>query len=85
MSEKNLNFDKPVERRGTHSLKYDFAEERGRKKDILPLWVADMDFKTSSFVQEALIRQAEHGIYGYTESDQEYYDAVSSWMECRHG
>lgn len=78
MSEKNLNFDQPVERRGTHSLKYDFAEERGRKKDILPLWVADMDFKTSSFVQEALIRQAEHGIYGYTESDQEYYDAVSS-------
>ena len=60
MSEKNLNFDQPVERRGTHSLKYDFAEERGRKKDILPLWVADMDFKTSSFVQEALIRQAEH-------------------------
>ena len=52
MSEKNLNFDQPVERRGTHSLKYDFAEERGRKKDILPLWVADMDFKTSSFVQE---------------------------------
>ena len=46
MSEKNLNFDQPVERRGTHSLKYDFAEERGRKKDILPLWVADMDFKT---------------------------------------
>ena len=85
MSEKNLNFDHPVERRGTHSLKYDFAEERGRKKDILPLWVADMDFKTSSFVQEALIRQAEHGIYGYTESDQEYYDAVSSWMERRHG
>ena len=69
MSEKNLNFDQPVERRGTHSLKYDFAEERGRKKDIFPLWVADMDFKTSSFVQEALIRQAEHGIYGYTESD----------------
>ena len=85
MSEKNLNFDQPVERRETHSLKYDFAEERGRKKDILPLWVADMDFKTSSFVQEALIRQAEHGIYGYTESDQEYYDAVSSWMERRHG
>ena len=85
MSEKNVNFDQPVERRGTHSLKYDFAEERGRKKEILPLWVADMDFKTSSFVQEALIRQAEHGIYGYTESDQEYYDAVSSWMERRHG
>ncbi|MCQ5258523.1 aminotransferase, partial [Mediterraneibacter faecis] len=43
------------------------------------------DFKTSSFVQEALNRQAEHGIYGYTESDQEYYDAVSSWKERRHG
>ena len=85
MSEKNLNFDQPVERRGTHSLKYDFAEERGRKKDILPLWVADMDFKTSSFVQEALIRQAEHGIYGYTESDQEYYDAVTDGKLTKSG
>ena len=67
-------------------MKYDFAEE-GRKKDILPLWVADMDFKTSSFVKGFGDdpNQAEHGIYGYTESDQEYYDAVSSWMERRHG
>lgn len=85
MGEKNLDFNQLVERRGTHSLKYDFAEARGRKADILPLWVADMDFKTSSFVQEALLRQAEHGIYGYTESDDEYYQAVSSWMERRHG
>ena len=85
MSEKNLNFDQLVDRRGTHSLKYDFAEARGRKADILPLWVADMDFKTTSFVQDALCRQVEHGVYGYTESDDEYYDAVNAWMERRHG
>ena len=85
MSEKNLNFDQLVDRRGTHSLKYDFAEARGRKADILPLWVADMDFKTSSFVQDALSRQVEHGVYGYTESDDEYYNAVKAWMERRHG
>ena len=85
MSEKNLNFDQLVERKGTHSLKYDFAEARGRKADILPLWVADMDFRTSSFVQDALRRQVEHGVYGYTESDDEYYDAVNAWMERRHG
>ena len=85
MSEKNLNFDQLVDRRGTHSLKYDFAEARGRKADILPLWVADMDFRTSSFVQDALCRQVEHGVYGYTESDDEYYNAVNAWMERRHG
>ena len=90
MSEKNLNFDQPVERRGTHSLKYDFAEERGRKKDILPLWVADMDFKTSSFVQEALIRQAEHGIYGYRVRSGilrcgQLLDGTPSRMEDRQG
>ena len=85
MKEKNLNFDQLIDRRGTHSLKYDFAEARGRKADILPLWVADMDFKTSSFVQDALRRQVEHGIYGYTESDDEYYNAVNAWMERRHG
>ena len=88
MSEKNLNFDQPVERRGTHSLKYDFAEERGRKKDILPLWVADMDFKTSSFVQEALIRQAEHGIYGYrsiTMRSAPGWNAVTDGRSTRSG
>ena len=44
MKEKNLNFDRPIERRNTESLKYDFAVKRGRPEDVLPLWVADMNF-----------------------------------------
>ena len=85
MSERNLNFEQGVDRKGTRCLKYDFAVQRGRSADILPLWVADMDFKTSSYIQDALLRQAEHGVYGYTETDETYFDAVRSWMERRHG
>ncbi len=85
MSERNLNFEQGVDRKGTRCLKYDFAVQRGRSADILPLWVADMDFKTSSYIQDALLRQAEHGVYGYTEADETYFDAVRSWMERRHG
>ena len=51
MGEKNLDFDAVVDRRNTRSLKYDFAEKRGTPKDILPLWVADMDFKASSYIK----------------------------------
>ena len=78
MSERNLNFEQGVDRKGTRCLKYDFAVQRGRSADILPLWVADMDFKTSSYIQDALLRQAEHGVYGYTEADETYFDAVRS-------
>ena len=85
MSERNLNFEQGVNRKGTRCLKYDFAVQRGRSADLLPLWVADMDFKTSSYIQDALLRQAEHGVYGYTEADEAYFDAVRSWMEHRHG
>ena len=74
MSERNLNFEQGVDRKGTRCLKYDFAVQRGRSADILPLWVADMDFKTSSYIQDALLRQAEHGVYGYTETDLMQYD-----------
>ena len=51
MSEKNLDFDTVIDRRETNCLKYDFAVERGKPADILPLWVADMDFKTSSYIR----------------------------------
>ena len=62
MAERNLNFDTIIDRRRTNSLKYDFAEKNGMPEDILPLWVADMDFRISSYIQDALIKQAEHGI-----------------------
>lgn len=85
MAEKNLNFDILTERKNTNCLKYDFAVRRGKPEDVLPLWVADMDFKISSYIQEALQKQAEHGIYGYSEAGQEYFEALKAWMQKHHG
>lgn len=84
MAERNLNFDEIVERRGTDCLKYDFAKRRGKPEDVLPLWVADMDFKTSSYVVDALIERTEHGIFGYSDTQEEYFNAVAGWMERHH-
>lgn len=79
--EKNLDFDTLVNRKGTYSLKYDFAKKRNKPEDLLPLWVADMDFKVSSYVQEAIKRQAEHGIFGYSEVQEEYFEVLKRWMK----
>ncbi len=76
-------FDSIVDRKNSNSLKYDFAVERGKPEDILPLWVADMDFKAPRGVTDALVKAAEHGIFGYTEVKSDYYEAVSGWFE-RH-
>lgn len=84
MAEKNLNFDEVIERRGTDCLKYDFAVRRGMPEDVLPLWVADMDFKTSSYVEEAIIERTKHGIFGYSEVQGEYFAAVAGWMKRHH-
>lgn len=81
MAEKNLDFDSIIERKNTRSLKYDFAKRRGMPEDLLPLWVADMDFKTSSYVQEALAEEVEHGIFGYSEVQEEYFEVVRTWMK----
>jgi cystathionine beta-lyase len=80
-----FDFDRIVERRGTCCLKYDFAEERGRPADLLPFWVADMDFAVPPVVKQALLRCAEHGIFGYTEAKAPYYEALSNWYEERFG
>ncbi|MCR5725501.1 MAG: pyridoxal phosphate-dependent aminotransferase [Treponema sp.] len=84
MAERNLDFDTVPERHGTNSLKYDFAVERGYKEDTLPLWVADMDFKTTSYVQDALHALADRGIYGYSDSKADYADAVKGWYRRHH-
>lgn len=81
MSEKNLDFDRIIDRKNTNCLKYDFADMRGKPEDLLSFWVADMDFKTSSYVQEALIHMAEHGIFGYTDVREKYFEAVKNWMK----
>lgn len=84
MSERNLDFDTVIERKGTNCLKYDFAMDRGMPEDILPLWVADMDFRTSSYIQDALIAQIEHGIFGYSEVHEEYNIALKNWLATHH-
>ena len=89
MLERNLNFDEVIERRHTDSLKFDFAKRRGMPEDVLPLWVADMDFKTSSYVEDAVIERTKHAIFGYTETgadleNDSYFHAVAGWMKRRH-
>lgn len=84
MAEKNLDFDRIINRKGTKSLKYDFAKEHGIPEDALPLWVADMDFETSSYIEEALIEQAKRGIFGYSEVKRPYFESVKGWMEQHH-
>ena len=84
MTEKNTNFDEVIERRNTDSLKFDFAKQRGMPEDVLPLWVADMDFKTSSIVLDKIKERVEHGIFGYTETGDNYFDALYSWLDKNH-
>ena len=79
-----MNFDEIINRKGTDCLKYDFAVRRGMPEDVLPLWVADMDFKTTSYVEDAVMERTKHGIFGYTESKEEYFQAVAGWMRRHH-
>lgn len=79
------DFDRIVERRGTNCLKYDFASERGKGEDVLPLWVADMDFQTAPEILEQLKHAVEHGIYGYSEPKDGYFRAVQHWYDEHFG
>lgn len=74
------DFDEIIPRRNTNSYKWDSAES----KDVLPMWVADMDFRTASSVIDRLQRRISHGIFGYTRVPEEYYKAVIDWFERRH-
>ncbi|MDE5983839.1 MAG: pyridoxal phosphate-dependent aminotransferase [Eubacterium sp.] len=80
---RNYNFDEFVNRKGTNSLKYDFAVECGYPENVLPLWVADMDFPTAQPVLDALHKAVHHGIFGYSEVKADYYSAVSKWFSER--
>ena len=74
------NFDERIDRRGTGCVKWDMAPD----KDVLPLWVADMDFRAAPAILEAVKKRAEHGVFGYTVVEDDYYDAVISWFHRRH-
>lgn len=74
------NFDEIIPRRGTNSYKWDSANDA----DILPMWVADMDFRTAPAVTEVLKKRVEHGIFGYVRVPDSYYHAVIHWFGRRH-
>lgn len=74
------DFDKTIDRRATNSYKWDSAPE-----GVLPMWVADMDFRTAPAIIDALQKRVAHGIFGYTRVPDVYYDAVTSWFSRRHG
>ncbi len=79
------DFETIIDRRGTGCLKWDAWSRRGHAADDLPLWVADMDFKTVPAAMDALVERVQHGVYGYTMATDGYYEAVQNWFEARHG
>ncbi len=79
------DFDEIIDRENTDSLKYDFAAERGMPEDLLSLWVADMDIRAPKEINEAIIKMAEHGIYGYSDTKDDYFEALRNWYSKRHG
>ena len=74
------NFDESVERRGTNCVKWDESAD----PDIIPMWVADMDFRVAPAIQKALEQRVSHGVFGYNIVPESYYEAVISWFRRRH-
>ena len=79
------DFDTPVDRRATASIKWDYRKRFTGLEGMLPLWVADMDFPACAEVIEALKGRTGHGVFGYTLEPPSYYQAVIDWMRRRHG
>ncbi len=79
------DFDQAKQRTGTYSYKWDQSEKLFGRSDILPLWVADMDFEPPKEVVDAIVERAKQGIYGYTVRTPEFYEAISGWLQRRHG
>lgn len=78
------NFDQIINRKGTHALKVDVLKERFGREDLIPLWVADMDFLSPPEITEAIIERAKHGIFGYTCPCEQYYSSILNWVDKYH-
>lgn len=79
-----MNFNEAIQRRGTNSIKWDSIEKTYQKKDLLPLWIADMDFKAPLAVQKALATFVSQGIYGYSFAPDSLYESIINWQKNRH-
>ncbi len=80
----NYDFDKGINRKGTNSIKWDFNDEMFGNKNILPMWIADMDFQSPQPVIDAIKKRARHGVYGYTDISNGFYKSIIDWMDIRH-
>ncbi|MFD1413462.1 MalY/PatB family protein [Oceanobacillus jeddahense] len=78
-------FEEVHDRKQTKSMKWDMLQMKFQSEDVLPMWVADMDFKAPEAVNQALIKRAEHGIYGYTVIDEDVTSSITDWVKNRHG
>ena len=79
------NFDEVIDRHGTDCLKYDFGMKRKGRDDLLPLWVADMDFRLPDEILDEFHKRIDHGIFGYTDPLDEYFAAMNHWFSTRYG
>jgi cystathionine beta-lyase len=85
MNNKTYNFDKVIDRSGSVDLKHEVLEERYGRGDLLPLWVADMDFETPEFITDALKERLNHSLFGYTIEPVEYRPTIVNWIRSHHG
>lgn len=79
------DFDKVIDRRGTNALKLEVLKDRYGRSDLIPLWVADMDFETPEFIMEAIRKRLEHSLFGYTVEPEELWPTVAGWIGSHHG
>lgn len=79
------NFDEIIDRHNTNSIKFDFMEENNMSADAMPFWVADMDFRSPPAVIDALVERCKHGVFGYTNIKEDYFNAVYKWYKNRFG
>ena len=81
----SYNFDKEINRENTNCVKYDLRNKVfNTKKEIIPMWVADMDLASPDFVKDAIIERANHDIYGYSYRPESYYNSITSWLKTWH-
>jgi cystathionine beta-lyase len=81
----SFDFDRVISREGSSSVKYDARQATFGRADVMPLWVADMDFASPECVTEALVQRAQHPVYGYTLAPESLFDALIGWLKTRHG
>lgn len=75
-----MNFDNEINRYGTNCLKYDFKVQKNKPNDVLPMWVADMDFKCCEEILNDMHKRVDHGIFGYSKNDEKYFNSIKTWF-----